>query len=137
VDPKGSAEHTLGTADIKFGCGCHGSCQLLCMMGDEKENGMCLGHNSDGGCKFQQNNTEYEKRNCWRINCTRYILMDPCGSGCVFRPKKTQTRKFREEVLGRIFRSKTEKVRGNGENCKTRKFTAKCLRSHNQGDELH
>ena len=64
MDPKGSAEHTLVTADIKFGCGCHGSCRLLCMMGDEKENGMCLGHNSDGRCKYQHKNTEYEKCNC-------------------------------------------------------------------------
>jgi len=54
--------------------------------------------------------------------------MDPCGSGCVVCPKKTQTRKFREEVVRRIFGSKTEEVRGDGENCKTKNFTAKYSR---------
>jgi hypothetical protein len=128
VIPKGSAQHTLETADINFGCGCHGSCRLLCMMGDKKENDMCHGHNSDGGCKFQQKNSEYEKCNCWRINCTRCVLMNPCESGCVFCSKKTHTRKFREEVLGRIFGCKTKKVKGDGENCITTNFTAKSFR---------
>jgi len=54
--------------------------------------------------------------------------MDSYGSGCVACPKKTQTRNFREEVVGRIFGSKTEKVRGDGENCKKRNFAAKYFR---------
>jgi len=96
------------------------------MMGDE-ENGMCLGHNSDGGCKCQQKNTVREMQ-LLENKLHEVYLMDPCGSGCVVRPQKTQTRKFREEALGRIFVSKTEKVRGDGENCNTRNVTVKCFR---------
>ena len=59
--------------------------------------------------------------------------MDPCGTGCVIRPKKTQTRKFREEYLD-LRRRKwgvTEKIAKQGT------LQPNILGSYNQVDELH